>query len=53
MSYAIQTLREEAALIEKSLSNWDIDHYPEAHKIRNARLKNLEESIEILKNSSK
>ena len=50
MKYSIKILEEEKAMMKKCLSNWDKEHYPEAHKERMGRLKDLDEAIEILKN---
>ena len=49
MKYSIQILEEEKAIIKKCLTNWDKEHYPEAHKERNARIKDLDKAIETLK----
>jgi len=48
MSYAIEVLEKEKALIEKALNNWESKEYPEAKKERDKRLKELNEAIEKL-----
>tara|TARA_R110001606_G_scaffold240837_1_gene388863 strand:- start:576 stop:737 length:162 start_codon:yes stop_codon:yes gene_type:complete len=49
MNYAIQTLEDEKAIIEKCLSKWDKDHYPQAYADRNRKIKEINEALEILK----
>jgi len=49
MNYAIKILEKEYELIEKCLSNWDLEKYPEARKERNDKLKDLTKAIEYLK----
>jgi len=51
MSYAIEVLEEERKLLEKCLSKWDEENYPEARKERNEKLKNLVKAIEYLKSN--
>ena len=51
MKYAIQTLEDEKAIIEKCLTNWDKYHYPQAHMERNQRIKEINQALEILKTS--
>jgi len=47
MKYAIEILEKKQ--LEIVLSEWELDHYPEARKERDKRLKDLEKAIEILK----
>jgi len=49
MSYAIEVLEKETAILEKCLSKWQEENYPEARKERNSRLKDLVKAIEFLK----
>lgn len=49
MNYAIRTLEAEQRTLEKILSTWEDNHYPEAKKIRDKRLKEVTKAIEILK----
>ena len=51
MKYSIKILEEEKAMMKKCLSNWDKEHYPEAHKERMGRVKDLDEAIRIIKNN--
>ena len=50
MDYAIELLEKEKHQLEIILSIWELDHYPDARKERDKRLKDLEKAIEILKN---
>jgi hypothetical protein len=49
MNYAIQVLENEKALIEKALSKWECENYPEAKKERTIRLMQLNNAIIKLK----
>ncbi len=49
MNYAIEVLEKEKQLIEKALSGWDLDKYPDARKERDRRLKDLKKAIELCK----
>ena len=51
MNYAIEILEKEMQLLEKCLSKWDEENYPEARKERNDRLRNLVKAIEYLKSN--
>lgn len=48
MEYAIEQLKKERVLLEKALSNWSEDAYPEAKKVRDQRLKEINQAIEKL-----
>ena len=48
MSYAIKVLKDERDLIKDCLSKWDEKKYPEARKVRDKRLKELNNAIELL-----
>lgn len=48
MNYALEVLTKERALIEKALSEWHEQSYPEAKKDRNSKLKNLNKAINTL-----
>lgn len=48
MNYAIHTLEQERALIEKCLNDWYLDHNPEARTLREKRLKELDNAIKLL-----
>jgi len=49
MQYAIETLEKERDLLTRALSNWEIEKYPEAKKIRETRLKDIDSALEKLK----
>lgn len=48
MTYAIEILEKEKAILEKCLSEWDEREYPEAKKEREKRLKDINKAIEKL-----
>lgn len=48
MEYVIRILTTEKNLLEKALEGWDDGHYPEAKKVRDKRLKEVNNAIEIL-----
>lgn len=52
MNYTIQLIENEISLIERSLSKWITESYPEAKKEREKRLKDLYYSLEVLKNNN-
>ena len=51
MTYAIEILEKEMLLLEKCLSKWEAESYPEARKERNEKYKNLVKAIEYLKSN--
>ena len=51
MTYAIEILERDKKYLEAALSTWETDHYPEARKDRDKKLKEINEAIEILKNN--
>ena len=53
MSYSIEVLEKEKQLITKCISEWDINHYPEARDVRINKLKDLNNSIKLLNNINK
>ena len=50
MTYAIQLLEAEKRQLETVLSEWELDHYPEARKVRDERLKDINEAIQLITN---
>jgi hypothetical protein len=51
MLYAIEILEKEMLLLEKCLSKWESEKYPEAKKERYEKYKNLVKAIEYLKSN--
>ena len=51
MNYALETLQKELKLVEKALKGWKDDTYPEAKKLREKRLNDLQEAINIIQAS--
>lgn len=49
MDYALQILENERALIEKALSKWELNKYPEVRKDRDKKLESLNRAIEKIK----
>lgn len=49
MNYVIEVLTKEKEIFEDILSKWDLHHYPESRKVRDKKLKELNEAIEKLK----
>lgn len=49
MNYAIELLEKEKILIQKALEGWEPEHFPEAFKDRNKKLKNINEALEKLR----
>lgn len=50
MEYSIRLLIRERDLIQRTLKKWEAEKYPEARKIRDKRLKELNKAILILNN---
>lgn len=48
-NYAIEILENEIRLLEKCLSEWDINRYPESRRIRDKRLKDLQNALDKIK----
>jgi len=48
MNYALELLEKEINVLQSILSKWEEDHYPEARKLRDIRLKSLLSAIEKL-----
>ena len=51
MIYAIEILEKEMLLLEKCLTKWEAEKYPEARKERNEKYKSLVKAIEYLKSN--
>ncbi|MFP4365495.1 MAG: hypothetical protein ACLFQA_00240 [Bacteroidales bacterium] len=49
MNYAIHILTNEKRYIEAALSKWEADHYPEARKDRDKKLREINEGIKSIK----
>jgi hypothetical protein len=48
MKYAIEILQKEKTLISDALSKWEMEYYPEAKKVREDRLKQINRAIEVI-----
>lgn len=48
MTYAVDILEDEVRKLEKCLSNWDIEQYPEARKERDNRVKSLKMALDCI-----
>ena len=48
MNYAIKTLEAERDLLNKALSNWESEQYPEAKKQRDKRLQQLDQAVKLI-----
>jgi len=48
MKYALEILQKEKDLITDALSKWEMEYYPEAKKVREDRLKQLNRAIEVI-----
>ena len=48
MNYAIELLQTEKRQLETVLSEWALDHYPDARKVRDERLKDINEAIQLI-----
>ena len=48
MNYALITLLAERNRIYNALNEWEKEKYPEARKIREQRLKDLDNAIELI-----
>jgi len=53
MNYAIEILKKDKAFLEAALNNWEADHYPEARKDRDKKLKEINEAIGLLTSKTK
>jgi hypothetical protein len=49
MNYSIKILLKEKKQLVDCLSNWDLNHYPDARKERQKRYDDLDECISILR----
>lgn len=49
-NYAVQILQKEHKLIKAALNGWELDKYPEARKIREQRLQDIENAINLIEN---
>jgi len=47
--YAIEVLEKEKQLLNDCLSDWDLQKYPEARKERENRLKDINETLKMLR----
>lgn len=45
MNYAVFILEKEKGYLEKCLSEWQSENYPDAKKERNAKLKSINDAI--------
>ena len=48
MKYALEILQKEKALISDALSKWGMEYYPEAKKVREDCLKQINRAIEVI-----
>jgi hypothetical protein len=48
MKYALEILQKEKDLISDALSKWGMEYYPEAKKVREDRLKQINRAIEVI-----
>ena len=48
-NYAIELLETEKKQLEIVLSEWELDHYPEARKERDKRLNDVKQALEKLR----
>ena len=48
MKYALEVLKKDKELLERCLSNWEINQYPEAKKERENKLEDLKNAIKLL-----
>lgn len=49
MDYSIEILENEKGILNKCLSEWQSENYPDAKKEREKRLKDIDQCISILK----
>ena len=49
MTHAIELLETEKKQLEIVLSEWELDHYPEARKERDKRLNDIKQALEKLR----
>jgi len=49
MNYTIEILEKESELLTKCLTEWETKEYPIAKEIREIRLKELNNALELLK----
>ena len=49
MTHAIELLETEKKQLEMVLSEWELDHYPEARKERDKRLDDINQALEKLR----
>lgn len=50
INYSIEVLEREKYLLNMCLSTWDENHYPEARKERERKLKDIENTLNKIKN---
>lgn len=48
LDYAIEVLKNDAKIIKRALSEWELDHYPEARKKREDRLNSINLALKKL-----
>lgn len=51
-NYAVQELEKIRITLEKALEGWNPEHYPEAFRDRNKKLKDINKALEILKQNN-
>ena len=49
MTYAIELLEKEKRQLETILNSWEVNHYPDARKERDNRLKDINDALEKLR----
>ncbi len=47
--YSIEVLEKERQLLNDCLSDWDLQKYPEARKERENRLRDIDETLKMLR----
>jgi hypothetical protein len=51
MNYVLELLEKEKSILEKCLTEWESEQYPEAKKERENRLNQINKAISILLNN--
>lgn len=46
--YAIELMKQDRAILAGCLSDWDLQHYPEARRVREKKLAALDDAIMAL-----
>ena len=49
MTHAIELLETEKKQLEMVLSEWELDHYPDARKVRDEKLNDIKQALEKLR----